>query len=225
VADHPLRPATDRRLGGPLPRQQANRTQAALKAPFGFGPRPPCGISPSFPGLSPTSRHIPTRFSPVRRSPRGARDLHVLGVPPAFALSQDQTLRFVARDRAEAASRRCLSPGSAHHSRCKALPGHESCLRPPLRDDMGRQAGCACLLPKDRCSCQRSALPDRRARVGTAPGRQRAAPHHRGANEHVPEGTGFGIRSRTAIRSEDQGQRPGTSSARLEGATAPLQEA
>jgi hypothetical protein len=66
---------------------------------------------------------------------------------------------------------------------------------------MGRQAGCACLLPKDRCSCQRSALPDRRARVGTAPGRQRAAPHHRGAKEHVPEGTGFGIRSRTAIRS------------------------
>ena len=28
VADHPLRPATDRRLGGPLPRQLANRTQA-----------------------------------------------------------------------------------------------------------------------------------------------------------------------------------------------------
>ena len=28
MADHPLRPATDRRLGGPLPRQLANRTQA-----------------------------------------------------------------------------------------------------------------------------------------------------------------------------------------------------
>ena len=29
MADHPLRPATDRRLGGPLPRQLANRTSAA----------------------------------------------------------------------------------------------------------------------------------------------------------------------------------------------------
>ena len=28
MADHPLRPATDRRLGGPLPRLLANRTQA-----------------------------------------------------------------------------------------------------------------------------------------------------------------------------------------------------
>ncbi len=28
VADHPLRPATDHRLGEPLPHQQANRTQA-----------------------------------------------------------------------------------------------------------------------------------------------------------------------------------------------------
>ena len=32
-ADHPLRPATDRRLGALLPHQLANRTQAAPKAP------------------------------------------------------------------------------------------------------------------------------------------------------------------------------------------------
>ena len=32
VADHPLRPATDGRLGGPLPHQLANRPQAHLKA-------------------------------------------------------------------------------------------------------------------------------------------------------------------------------------------------
>jgi hypothetical protein len=31
-ADHPLRPATDRRLGEPLPHQQANQTQATPKA-------------------------------------------------------------------------------------------------------------------------------------------------------------------------------------------------
>ena len=29
VADHPLRPATDRRLGEPLPHQQANQISAA----------------------------------------------------------------------------------------------------------------------------------------------------------------------------------------------------
>ena len=32
LADHPLRPANDRRLGEPLPHQQSNRTQAAPKA-------------------------------------------------------------------------------------------------------------------------------------------------------------------------------------------------
>jgi hypothetical protein len=30
----------------------------------------------------------------VRVSPNGSLDLHVLGTPPAFALSQDQTLQF-----------------------------------------------------------------------------------------------------------------------------------
>ena len=94
VAGRPLRPATDRRLGRPLPHQQANRTQATPKAPEGFEPQLICGISPSFPGLSPTSGHIPTRYSPVRHSPCRACDLHVLSIPPAFALSQDQTLRF-----------------------------------------------------------------------------------------------------------------------------------
>ena len=32
LADHPLRPATDHRLGEPLPHQQTNQTQAAPKA-------------------------------------------------------------------------------------------------------------------------------------------------------------------------------------------------
>ena len=32
MADHPLRPATDRRLGGPLPHQQANPTRAPRSA-------------------------------------------------------------------------------------------------------------------------------------------------------------------------------------------------
>jgi hypothetical protein len=95
VADHPLRPATDRRLGRPLPHQQPNRTQAAPKAHHCFVPQDICGISPSFPGLSPTSGHVPTRYAPVRRCRCRPRDLHVLSMPPAFALSQDQTLRFI----------------------------------------------------------------------------------------------------------------------------------
>ena len=55
-----------------------------------------CGISRSFPRLSRTPGQVPTRYSPVRHSPRPkpAFDLHVLSMPPAFVLSQDQTLRF-----------------------------------------------------------------------------------------------------------------------------------
>src|SRR5205823_8181005 len=52
------------------------------------------GISPSFPGLFRTKGYVPTCYSPVCRSPCGALDLHVLGLPPAFALSQDQTLKL-----------------------------------------------------------------------------------------------------------------------------------
>jgi hypothetical protein len=41
---------------------------------------------------------LPTRYSPVRHLPQDIAtpiqvDLHVLGTPPAFVLSQDQTLR------------------------------------------------------------------------------------------------------------------------------------
>ena len=38
--------------------------------------------------------YIPTRYAPVRHCPEGPFDLHVLGLPPAFVLSQDQTLKF-----------------------------------------------------------------------------------------------------------------------------------
>ena len=102
----------DRSLGRPLPYQQANPTQAPPKAPGpkvpSFTPKGICGISPSFPGLSPTLGQIPTRYSPVRHSSAPSKlgllpfDLHVLGMPPAFNLSQDQTLHlsFVAAGQA-----------------------------------------------------------------------------------------------------------------------------
>ena len=58
----------DRRLGGPLPRQLPNPTRAPLKAAEAFAPQGTCGISLGFPRLSPTSRQVPTRYSPVRHS-------------------------------------------------------------------------------------------------------------------------------------------------------------
>jgi hypothetical protein len=50
------------------------------------------------PGYPPPQGRLPTCYSPVRRSPVAeatfAHDLHVLSTPPAFILSQDQTLQF-----------------------------------------------------------------------------------------------------------------------------------
>ena len=56
------------------------------------------GISPGFPGLSQSEgqvAHVLLTRSPLipRASPGSPFDLHVLSTPPAFVLSQDQTLR------------------------------------------------------------------------------------------------------------------------------------
>ena len=110
MAVHSLKPATDRRLGGPLPRQLANQTRAHPVPPEFF---PLCHAAPgAYAVLSaisgcypPVQGRLPTRYSPVRHSvtnifpPKGSVvsasfDLHVLGTPPAFILSQDQTLMF-----------------------------------------------------------------------------------------------------------------------------------
>ena len=76
MAGRPLRPATDRRLGEPLPHQLANPTSAAPKAQGLAIPCFPahriCGISVTFATLSPTSGHVPMHYSPVRHSPSGA---------------------------------------------------------------------------------------------------------------------------------------------------------
>src|ERR1700730_471400 len=72
VADHPLRPATDRRLGEPLPHQQANQTRANPPA-INLSPRSikisdVSVISSSFPELFRTEGYVPTRYSPVCHS-------------------------------------------------------------------------------------------------------------------------------------------------------------
>ena len=107
MADHPLRSATDRCLGRPLPHQLTNQTQAH-PVPINLW-RLHHAMLPHYEVLIPVSRgypsvqgRLPTRYSPVRRYPfpdssedsseNFPLDLHVLGTPPAFILSQDQTL-------------------------------------------------------------------------------------------------------------------------------------
>ena len=101
IRDSPLRPATRRSLGRPLPHQQADRPRAH-PWPKKLSTNTPCG-GLSYPVLDTLSSAYPrakgrllTCYSPVRRSctPEGALplDLHVLSTPPAFVLSQDQTL-------------------------------------------------------------------------------------------------------------------------------------
>ena len=54
-----------------------------------------CGISVGFPTLSPSSRqvaHVLLTRPPLSGTSAKPLDLHVLGAPPAFVLSQDQTL-------------------------------------------------------------------------------------------------------------------------------------
>ena len=108
MADHSLKSATDRRLGGPLPHQPANQTRVHLIPPefFTLYHAVLCAyavlavVSNCYP---PVQGRLPTRYSPVRHSVtmvflpkdsvQGASfDLHVLSTPPAFILSQDQTL-------------------------------------------------------------------------------------------------------------------------------------
>ena len=66
-------------------------------------------VSPSYSSLSGRSS---TCYAPVRRFTRLPKeafslDLHVLSTPPAFILSQDQTLQFEPSIRTESRSARC----------------------------------------------------------------------------------------------------------------------
>jgi hypothetical protein len=102
VAGRPLRPATRRSLGRPSPHQQADRPRAH-PPPKNF-PTPTMrqalisGIRPRFQGLSRSEgqvAHVLLTRSPLIHPASWASpfDLHVLSTPPAFVLSQDQTLR------------------------------------------------------------------------------------------------------------------------------------
>ena len=104
MTGRPLRPVTDHCLGEPLPHQLANRTQAPLKT----CPLRDTFLSRVYAVLANVSIGYPPLLGRFLRVPHpsAARqqtvslqlplplDLHVLGVPPAFNLSQDQTLQF-----------------------------------------------------------------------------------------------------------------------------------
>jgi hypothetical protein len=103
VGGHPLRSPIRRRLGEPLPHQLADGPQAPPEAYYYFRlgsltTKTTCGISNPFGLLFHTSGQV--TYVLRTHSPLKARiatnfsfDLHVLSTPPAFILSQDQTLR------------------------------------------------------------------------------------------------------------------------------------
>ena len=100
MAGHPLRPATRRRLGEPLPHQLADRPRAPRSAPeVSFRQDAPAEAYAVLPGrwagYPPQIGRSLTCYAPVRRLQAETRplDLHVLSTPPAFVLSQDQTLQ------------------------------------------------------------------------------------------------------------------------------------
>ena len=103
VGDRPLRSPSHRRLGGPSPRQQANGTHARPRPRLRFATQgmPPAGRMPYYPPFPAAVRLTGvgcirvTHPSATLNPPKGILpfDLHVLGLPLAFILSQDQTLR------------------------------------------------------------------------------------------------------------------------------------
>ena len=107
MADHSLKSARHRCHGRPLPHHQANVAQApqsvnAYTEAFFHELLPKlfilCGISQNFSWLSPTKRQITyvllTRAPLYSHRSAFSFDLHVLSMPPAFVLSQDQTLKL-----------------------------------------------------------------------------------------------------------------------------------
>ena len=90
----------DRRLGEPLPHQLPNPTRAD-PLPINLSPEGHIRYYSQFPEAIPKQRvrsHVLLTRPPL--DPKVSLDLHVLGLPPAFVLSQDQTLKLKrSRDR------------------------------------------------------------------------------------------------------------------------------
>jgi hypothetical protein len=94
-----------------------------------------------------TKGYVPTCYSPVCRSPCGALDLHVLSLPPAFALSQDQTLKLDEIDLGKSQRfdevpplniREACAPKTVKGVDLKRVPP-KFLIRPPFEQDFSRR--------------------------------------------------------------------------------------
>jgi hypothetical protein len=129
---------------GPLLRRQLE-TEASFPEPISQTGPTYAVLATLSSGCPPSEGRLPTCYSPVRRSTRDpkvtfALDLHVLGLPLTFALSQDQTLHlngvrsFSFPVRVHLGSRRCRPPkpthldGSAPRRACLLAKTHSSSL-------------------------------------------------------------------------------------------------
>jgi hypothetical protein len=92
--DQALTPPTRHSLGKPLPYQLADRPQASPRADYSIYPygnyRELANLSASYARLWGKYPRVTTPFATSVR--RHSFDLHALSTPPAFVLSQDQTL-------------------------------------------------------------------------------------------------------------------------------------
>ena len=94
MADHPLKSAIDQSLGEPLPHQQTNQVRAHPLAHKAFSVKTYevlAQVSSCYSGQRADTYMLLTRL-PL--SIATSFDLHVYGVPPAYVLSHDQTLKF-----------------------------------------------------------------------------------------------------------------------------------
>ena len=99
VAVSPLSAATHHRLGGPLPHQLSNAPQGHPSALHSFKYQIMrsdilSSISSRFQPLSSSLGQVPyVLLTHLPLEPKLSYDMHVLGMVPAFILSQDRTLR------------------------------------------------------------------------------------------------------------------------------------
>ena len=99
VGDHALTPPTRHSLGKLLPHQQADRMQARPRSEnlyfFCYQQKRLSTIARAFARIWSNRGLVPTCYSLVCLPPTNrGKNLHRLGTPPAFVLSQDQTLNL-----------------------------------------------------------------------------------------------------------------------------------
>ena len=126
----------DRRLGRPLPHQLPNPTRAdpsPINLSHPVSPRNGVsGITPGFPGLFRRKGHVPTRYSPVRRSRPKARARLACVKPAASVRSEPGSNSQVETRRSGFLTSEPLHIPRPHQDRSKRhrLP----CIRPPRGD-------------------------------------------------------------------------------------------